>query len=175
MGNETGIIEIFLYTLLSCLFCIGGGNGPVTIIQYAWISGGQLDASLFSWALALSYLTPGPKVGFISGVGYYLHGIPGALVSLAGVVLPSCAGAALVERGMKRLKPLISRLSKVAGFIIAGMIAVTAWDTAVPMHFTWIECVSAALTAWIVAWKKVSPLWIVLGAMSIGLMVWWYL
>lgn len=173
MGHEASIAEIFLYTLLGALFCIGGGNGTVTIIQYAWVSSGKLDVSLFSWVLALSYLTPGPKVGFISGAGYYLHGIPGAVAALAGVMLPSCAGAALIERGMQKMKPVISRLSKVAGFIIAGMIAATAWDTAVPMHFTWIEYAEAALVALIVAWKRISPLWIVLGAMTIGLLTWW--
>jgi chromate transporter len=173
MGNNTGVIEIFLYTLLGSLFCIGGGSGPVTIIQNAWVSDGRLDASLFSWVLALSYLTPGPKVGFISGVGYYLHGFSGAAASLAGVILPSVAGAALVERGMTRMKPLISRVSKVAGFILAGMIAATAWDTAIPMHFTGIEYVGAAFVAWIVAWKKVSALWIILGSMSIGILIWW--
>jgi chromate transporter len=172
MGNSVDLLEIVWVILLSSIFSLGGGNGPIAVIQNQWVEPGILDPSLFAWVLALSYLTPGPKAGFLSGIGYYLGGLWGALAAVVGIVIPTCIGASGVSYGMKRLKPIITRIALPAGFIIAGMIIAAAWSMAQPMNLSFLEMIAVGVVALLVGWKNVQPVSVVLGSAGVGL-VWW--
>jgi chromate transporter len=174
MTGSVGIFEILVVILLSSLFSIGGGNGPIAVIQNQWVTPGILDPGLFAWAFALSSLTPGPRVGFISGIGYYLYGFPGALAAVIGIVVPTCIATSFVSYGYSRLQPIIKRISLPAGFIIAGMIAAAAWGMLTPMNLGIWEILGVAGVAVLVGWKNVEPLIVVLGSAGVGLL-WWFL
>jgi chromate transporter len=174
MGASVGIFEIVGVILLSSLFSLGGGNGPIAVIQDRWVAQGVLDPSLFAWAIALSYLTPGPKAGFLSGIGYYLYGLPGALAAVVGIVIPTCIGSGAVSYGFAKLQPIIKRISLPAGFVIAGMIAAAAWNMVTPMKLSGYELAAAALVAVLVGWRNLEPVVVVLGAATAGLL-WWLL
>lgn len=168
--EPVGLVEVFLVILLSSLFSIGGGNGPVAVIQDYWVTPGLLDASLFAWALALGYLSPGPKAGFLAGIGYYVYGLPGALAAVVGILTPTCIGAAAVTYWFNRLQPVINRISLPAGFVIAGMITAAAWSLALPMELTMPELAAAAVVAILVGWRNLEPAVIVLGSAAVGLL-----
>jgi chromate transporter len=172
MSTSVGIVEILLVILISTFFSIGGGNGPLAVIQDQWVKSGALDAGLFAWVFALSYLAPGPRVGFLSGIGYYLHGLPGAMAAIIGIVIPTCIGASAVSYGLKKLQPIIKKISLSAGFVISGMIAVAAWGTALPLRLGVGELIAVLIVAFIVAKWKTEPIWIILGGAVFGLMVW---
>lgn len=169
MAEPVGALEILAVVAVSCLFSLGGGNGPLAVVQDRWVGKGLLDPGLFAWAIALGYLGPGPKAGFLSGVGYYLYGVPGAAAAIAGLVLPTWIGSAAVSYGYRRLAPVIAAISLPAGFVIAGMIAAAAWDTAAPMALDKVEMAAAATVAVAVAWRKPEPALVVLGAALAGL------
>ncbi|WP_052476177.1 chromate transporter [Cohnella kolymensis] len=160
--------EIFWVNLIGCLFSVGGGNGSIAVIQDEWVDSGQLAPSLFAWSLAISYLTPGPKVAFVAGVGYYVGGGWGALAALLGITIPTCVGAAVLTHGMKRVKPIIAKIQVSAGFVIAGMIAAAGWAIAIPLKLNGFEVASAAAVAAAVGWRNVEPIWIILAALAIG-------
>lgn len=168
--SEIGIGEIFLVMLLSSLLSLGGGNGPLAVIQDVWVKPGTLQPGLFTWAVAISNLTPGPRAGFLAGIGYYLHGFPGAAAAVIGIVIPTCIGAAGVTYGLNLLQPIIRRASLPAGFVVAGMIAAAAWQTARPMHFNLWDMAGVAVVAFLVIWRDISPVWIVLSAAAVGLL-----
>src|SRR4051812_44731904 len=96
MSSGVSLVQVVLVVLLGNLFSLGGGNGPIAIVQSQWVGGGQLAASQFAWILALSYISPGPKAGFLSGVGYVLQGLPGAAAAILATVIPTCVAAAAV-------------------------------------------------------------------------------
>lgn len=168
-ADATSVPEIMGVVLLSCLFSLGGGNGPLAVIQDRWVSKGVLDPALFAWAIALGYLSPGPKACFVSGVGYFLHGVPGAVAAIAGLLIPTWVGSAGVAYGYRRLAPLIEAISLPAGFVIAGMIAAAAWDMAGPMALGAVDIVAAGMVAVAVAWRNLAPAIVVLGAALAGL------
>jgi chromate transporter len=172
MTSSVSLLEIVLVILLSSIFSLGGGNGPIAVIQNQWVEPGILDPSLFAWVLALSYLTPGPKAGFLSGIGYYLGGLWGALAAVVGIIIPTTIGASGVSYGMQRLKPVIDRITLPAGFIIAGMIIAAAWSMAQPMNLSSLELIAVAVVAVLVGWRNVQPVSVVLGSAGVGL-VWW--
>ena len=173
-SSSVGVAEIFIVVLVSTLFSIGGGNGPVAVMQDRWVTPGLLDPSLFAWAIALGYLTPGPNAGFLAGVGYYMYGIPGALAAFVGVVAPTSIGAATVSFWFSKLQPIIKRISLPAGFVIAGMITAAAWEMALPMKLSAIEIGAAATVAVLVGWRNLAPAVVVLGSAAVGLL-WWLL
>lgn len=172
--EPVGFVEIVLVILVSSLFSVGGGNGPLAVIQDRWVTPGLLEPSLFAWALALGYLSPGPKAGFLSGIGYYMYGLPGALAAMLGIILPTWLGAAAVTYWFDRLQPVIKRISLPAGFIIAGMITAAAWNLARPMNLQPVEIGVAAGVAVLVAWRNLEPAIVVIGAAAAGLL-WWLL
>jgi chromate transporter len=172
MSDEVGFLEIIGVILLSSLFSLGGGNGQLAVIQDRWVSPGLLEPSLFAWALALGYLSPGPKAGFLAGIGYYMAGLPGALAALLGIVLPTWVSAAAVSYWFGRLQPIIKRISLPAGFVIAGMITAAAWNLAMPMDLGPLEIGAAAIVAVLVGWRNLEPAVVVLGSAAIGLL-WW--
>jgi len=172
MPVSVGLVEIFLVVMLSTLFSIGGGNGPAAVIQDRWVSTGALDPGLFAWALGLGYLSPGPKAGFLAGVGYYMYGVPGAVAALAGLTVPTLLGAAAVSYAYRAMEPTIARIALPAGFVVAGMIVAAAWDTALPLHFSLPEIAGVAVVALAVGVGDVGPVIVVLGAAACGTL-WW--
>jgi chromate transporter len=172
MSSSVSLVQIVLVVLLGNLFSLGGGNGPIAIVQSQWVGGGQLAPSQFAWILALSYISPGPKAGFLSGVGYTLQGLPGAAAAILATVIPTCVAAAGVTHLFSRLRPVITRISLPGGFVIAGMIAAAAWGTAEPMNLHGTELLAVAAVAVLVGWRNVDSLWIVLGAAVVGLLGW---
>lgn len=173
-ADTVDVLEIATVVALSCLFSLGGGNGPLAVVQDRWVGKGLLDPGLFAWAIALGHLGPGPKAGFLAGVGYYMHGLPGAAAAIAGLVIPTWIGSAAVSYGYAKLAPLIAAISLPAGFVIAGMIAAAAWDMAGPMALGPMETAAAGMVAVAVAWRKPEPALVVLGAALAGLAWFFY-
>lgn len=170
--GSVGFVEIVVVILLSSLFSFGGGNGPVAVIQDRWVGHGLLDPALFAWALALGYLSPGPKAGFLSGIGYYMYGLPGAIAAIVGIAIPTCIGAGAVSYGYRKLERVIKRASLPAAYVVAGMIAAAAWHMVIPMQLNSIEVAGAAGLAVLVAWRNPEPAFVVLGGAVIGI-GWW--
>ena len=168
--DGVGVLEIFLLLLFSAVFSFGGGNGAIPLIQGRWVESGQLAPELFSFSLAITYLAPGPRAGFVAGVGYYLAGLPGAAAAMLGVIVPTVLGAAAVSAGLSRMQRLLRRLKPSSGFVIAGLIASAAWGIARPLGLTAPEVLSVIVVAVVVAWRDVEPLKVVLGALAVGLL-----
>ncbi|MFA9446495.1 chromate transporter [Egicoccus sp. AB-alg6-2] len=168
MTASVPLFEIFFFVALSSLFSFGGGNGQIPVVQAQWVESGLLSPGGFSMALAFSHLTPGPKAGFIAGVGYYLAGVPGAIIAVAGLALPTCLGAAGVSYAAARLQRLVRLVTPSSGFVLAALIAAAAWGTAKPMRLGIAEVSAVIVIAALVAWRNASPVLLVLGAVLVG-------
>lgn len=166
--DVAGIVEILLVVVLSSLFSIGGGNGMIPLIQGRWVDTGRLAPELFSFALALSYLTPGPRAGFLAAIGYYLAGIPGAVAAVVGILVPTCLGAGAVSAALDRIQGVVRRLTPSTGFVMAGLIAATAWGTARPLELEPVEVATVVGVTALVAWREIDPVWVVLAALVVG-------
>ena len=170
--GSVGLLEVFLVVATSTLFSIGGGNGPIAFMQDRWVTPGFLEPSLFAWALALGHLTPGPNAGFLAAIGYYMYGIPGAMVAAVAVIVPTAIGAAAVTIWFAKLQRIIKLISLPAGFVIAGMIAAAAWQLAKPMHLSVPELAGVCVAALLIAWRNLSPVLVILGSACVGFLIW---
>ena len=170
MTTKPSLLEIVGVVAFSGLAAFGGGNGLVAIIQNHWVNTGQLDPALFAWVFAISHLFPGPRAGFVAGVGYYLRGIPGAVAAVVGAMIPACVSSAALNYGMKQVEAFVRSIATPAGFVIAGIIAAAAWNLARPMQLSWPELAAAGVVAWLVGPREVEPVWLVLAALALGLL-----
>lgn len=168
-SSPVDLLTILLVMLVGGLASFGGGMGPVAVIQGTWVTGGQLDAALFAWVLALSHLTPGPRAGFIAGIGYYLHGVTGAVVAMGGVLIPAWIAAAGAVTGLERMRKVIDRLSRSGLYVVTGLMVAAAIGTALPLGLSRWEITAAIIAAWLVGWRGIDPVWIVCAALVIGL------
>jgi chromate transporter len=158
---------------LGGLAAVGGANGLVAVMQQQWVRTGVVDAEAFAWVFAVSYLFPGPRAGFVAGVGYLLRGLPGAAAAVAGVALPACVTSALVHHGLSRVEAVVRSVARPAAFVVAGLVAAAAWDLADSLRLGGAELVGLAAITWLAGPKDAEPLWLVLGAAGVGLLVAW--
>lgn len=172
--TDVSFFEIFFFIFISALFSLGGGNGQIPIIQGQWVEPGILDPGFFSFALAISYLTPGPKAGFIAGIGYYLGGFPGSISAVLGLAIPTCIAASGVSYALDKLKKIVDWIKPSAGFVIAGLIAAAALGTAAPMNLGLLDIIGIIIVALLIAWRSIDPVWLVIGGVIVGL-CWSYL
>ncbi len=102
---------LFLTFLKIGAFTFGGGYAMLPLIQDAVLKAGWLTAKELVDFVAVSESTPGPfAVNIATYVGRRTAGIPGALCSTLGVVLPSFVIILIIARFFEKFKT--SRLIK---------------------------------------------------------------
>ena len=77
----------FLLAFKAALFSTGG-FGSVPSLHDDLLSRGWATERNFSEALAVGQISPGPNGLWIISLGYFVDGVPGALLSLAAITLP---------------------------------------------------------------------------------------
>lgn len=171
--NAVSLVQIFVVIFLSSLISVGGGNGSAAVIQDRWVGQGLLDSGLFAWSIALSYLSPGPKCGFLAAVGYYMYGVPGACAAMLGIIVPTCLGSAAVSYAFSKIEPVIKFIALPACFVVAGMLGFTAWSMGAPLHLNPIEIIGVIVVAVLIGWRNMDPLIVILGSACVGV-GWWF-
>ena len=148
-------LELFWSFLKIGLFSFGGGYAAMPLIQEQVVSTHNwLSMAEFTDLITISQMTPGPiAINSATFVGIKIAGIPGALVSTAGCILPSCIIVLMIAklymkyRGMHMLQGILNSLrpAVVAMIASAGIsVLITAlWGSA--------ELISLAGTNWILA------------------------
>jgi len=166
--DAVSVVEIFSVMVLGALLSFGGGSGQIPVIQGRWVEPGLLAPELFSFALAITYLAPGPRAGFIAGIGYYLAGVPGVAAAMLGLIVPTCLGAGAVSFALGRMERIVALVQPSSGYVIGALIAAAAWGTAVPMRLARVEVAAVGLIAAVVGWRNPDPVWVVMGAIAVG-------
>ncbi len=148
-------LELFWGFLKIGLFSFGGGYAAMPLIQEQVVSTHNwLSMAEFTDLITISQMTPGPiAINSATFVGIKIAGIPGALASTAGCILPSCIIVLMIAklymkyRGMHMLQGILNSLrpAVVAMIASAGIsVLITAlWGSA--------ELISLAGTNWILA------------------------
>ncbi|WP_103867245.1 chromate efflux transporter [Aquimarina sp. I32.4] len=136
------------------------------LVAKGWLSQPELID-----AIAIGQFTPGPVLSTATFIGYQLAGFWGALAATIGIFLPSFLFVLL-------LNPLIPKMRKsviVSYFLDAVNIAAVAIMLAVLYTMSidtltdWKTISIALLSTFVVfAFKKISPIWIILGGAFLG-------
>ena len=102
MKKKNLLIDLFLSFAKIGLFTFGGGYAMISLIRDVVLSYGWLDDEMLTYMIAVSESTPGPiMVNLATYVGSTRAGLPGALVAVLAVTLPSFIIILLVTAFLK--------------------------------------------------------------------------
>jgi Chromate transport protein ChrA len=112
LPSGASALEIFWVVLKATLLSTGGtGNLPAlhqeVVVARSWASEGDMAESL-----GLGQLAPGPTGLWVVCLGYFVGGVPGALLSAAAVALPP-----FLILGVERVYRRVSHHPAIEGFV----------------------------------------------------------
>lgn len=164
-------LKIFLSFLKVGAILYGSGYVLFAYLDAELVSNGMLSRPELMDAIAIGQFTPGPVLSTATFIGYQLGGISGAVAATLGMFLPSF----LFVWILNPLVPMM-RKSKILGYFldcvniaaVAVMVAVL-YHMAIDSLIDWRSYVIMALSALaIFGPKKISVMWLVLGAAALG-------
>lgn len=163
---------LFVHFLAMSMLSIGGAMSVAPEIhRYLVDQRGWIDDAQFSASIALAQAAPGPNLLFVPVLGYVVAGLPGALVSLTGLLIPSTTLALLATRWRQR-----HRETRAARAFVAGMAPLTiglllSAGTVLAQPYA-----GAGLSAWLLiagtvavsVGTKVNPVWLIAAGAAVG-------
>ena len=146
-------LELFWSFLKIGLFSFGGGYAAMPLIQEQVVSSHNwLSMAEFTDLITISQMTPGPiAINSATFVGIKIAGIPGALVSTIGCILPSCIIVMLIAKlylKYRTVNMLQSVLNSLRPAVVA-MIASAGISVLITAFWGSAELISLAGTNWI--------------------------
>ena len=164
--------KIFMAFLRPGLFGFGGGPAFLPLIQeevverYGWLS-----VEEFTDAIALANTLPGPLATKMSAlVGFKMAGIPGALVGLLAMLIPSTLAILLLAKIYLTFKdkPWLQGMMKGVRPVVVVLIAHVVW-TMSQKSFPNIQTGIIAAIAFIgIFFFNIHPIFLVIGALGFG-------
>lgn len=166
------ILRLFVYNLIAGALSFGGSYAMITILQHQYVTSlGLLTNSEFLDALAVGQISPGPLMIFVAFIGYRLAGVPGALVSVVGLFLPSFLAALLLSIVFKRYQESAwsKNIATYVGYAAIGLL-VGLLGTLVYQNFSWPTMVIASISFVLLYFTKLEPLPVIALAALLGLL-----
>jgi chromate transporter len=176
--------QIFWLFTKVAMFSWGGGPASLGLMQRETVAAGWMTPEEFADDIALSNALPGPTAPQASAyVGYKLAGWPGAIMAVAGTVVPATLLMLILIIGFFSIKDNMYMKAAIRGVrpFVIGLLAWTAYQVAIPVFGLdkqglgpsllrgwdkWLIALGAFL---ILTFTKISPIWLVLGTAIIGL------
>jgi chromate transporter len=176
--------QIFWLFTKVAMFSWGGGPASLGLMQRETVAAGWMTPEEFADDIALSNALPGPTAPQASAyVGYKLAGWPGAIMAVAGTVVPATLLMLILIIGFFSIKDNMYMKAAIRGVrpFVIGLLAWTAYQVAVPVFgldkqglgpsllHGWDKWLIALGAFLILTFTKISPIWLVLGTAIIGL------
>jgi chromate transporter len=178
------LFQIFWLFTKVAMFSWGGGPASLGLMQREVVAAGWLSPNEFADDIALSNALPGPTAPQASAyVGYKLAGWPGALMAVAGTVVPATLLMLILIIGFFSIKDnnyVRAALQGVRPFVV-GLLVWTALQIAISVFNLNQQGLGASLlhdwSQWLIAlgafliltFTNISPIWLVLATAGIGL------
>lgn len=169
--------QIFLTFAKIGAFTIGGGYAMLPIIQNEIVRKGWLKEEDFTDIVALAQSAPGLLAVNISiFTGYRLRGTKGSIIATLGSILPSfliILVIAMLFTGYQD-NPTVIKIFKGIRPVVVALIAVPMIDMARKANRKWWAWLLSGVTLVLVAFLKISPIYILLTVtLSAAAISWW--
>ena len=176
--------QIFWLFTKVAMFSWGGGPASLGLMQREVVAAGWLSTDEFADDIALSNALPGPTAPQASAyVGYKLAGWSGALIAVAGTVVPATLLMLILIIGFFSIKDNLYMKAAIKGVrpFVVGLLAWTAYQMAVTVFglktqglgtslaHSWDKWLIVLGTFLVLTFTNLSPIWLVLVTAGIGL------
>jgi chromate transporter len=166
---------LFGHFLVMSMLAIGGALATAPEIhRYLVDERGWIDDTQFSAAVALAQAAPGPNLLFVPVLGHAIAGLPGALVALLGILIPSTTLALAASRWGERRRHTRGVRAFVAGMapVTIGLLLAAGSVLAQPLAShaaVWAVVAGAVLLALA---TKINPVWLIAAGAAAGAAGW---
>lgn len=156
-------LPLFGHFLLLSMLAIGGAI--VVAPEMHRLMVGQmhlLTDAQFTSSIAIAQASPGPNVLFVAVLGYQAAGLPGAALTLAGIMLPSTLIAVGAARWAHAHRDRLAIRAFKAGTapITISLLAATGWILTAEHPTAPVIALTAA--AALLAWRtRINVLWLI--------------
>ncbi len=163
--------KVFLTFLKVGSVLYGSGYVLFAYLDAELVTNGWLTRQELIDAVAVGQFTPGPVLSTATFIGFQLNGFWGAIASTAGIFLPSFLFVLLLNplvpkmRQSKILSYFLSSVNVAAVAVMVSVLFEMGRDTLVAIPAVIICALSLIVTF---GFKKVSPIWIIIGASILG-------
>ncbi len=177
--GSADLLGLFTHFLVLSLLAVGGAITTVPdmhryiVVQQHWLTDAQFTASI-----AIAQAAPGPNVLFVAVLGWNVAGAWGALVTMAGNLLPSTVLTLWATRWGTQRRETRGVRAFTAGLmpLTLGLLMATGWVLAEPYvsnpAHRWGAIGLVAISVAVMLRTKLSPMWLVaLGAVA-GVLGW---
>ena len=163
--------DLFVHFATLSFLSVGGALATSPEMhRYLVDARGWLDHRQFVDSIALAQAAPGPNVLFVTLLGWQMAGLPGALVSTIGIMLPS----SLITWSAHRLSdahaeaPLVKAIRHGMAPIAIGLTASAGWLVARDTDTAWPLWAVTAVTFVAMLRTRLNPLWLIAGGAVLG-------
>jgi chromate transporter len=173
-NTSVNLWQLFLVFFKTGAVLYGSGYVLLAFLRNDLVQrlGWMTDQQLID-AVAIGQLTPGPVLTTATFIGYFLAGIPGAVLATLGIFLPSFIFVALLNPLVPRMRDsewtaaLLDGVNVAALGLMAGVTLILGRAALVDIP----TVILALLTSILLFRFQVSTIWLVLGAAIIGLIL----
>lgn len=155
---------LFAHFLAMSMLAVGGAlTTTPEIHRYLVEQRGWLSDTQFSASIALAQAAPGPNLLFVPVLGHAIAGLPGAVVALAGMLLPSTTLALFASRWGRKRRETLGVRAFVAGMapVTIGLLAAAGTVLAAPLATQAGAVALIAATVLLSVTTKISPVWLI--------------
>lgn len=175
--------DIFILFTRVSLFSWGGGPSSIALMQRETTAVGWLTAEEFADALAVGNALSGPIAPKMAAyIGYQVAGIPGAIMGVAGTVVPAAVLMLLIAIFFFGVKdsPNVKAMLAAVRPVVVGMLIWTAYDLAFSVFGAknlgwgnallhgWDKVIIMLVAAGLMIFTTINPALIILGAAMLG-------
>jgi chromate transporter len=169
------LVSLFLHFAMISLLAIGGAITTAPEMHRFIVSDqGWLTDTQFTTSIAIAQAAPGPNVLFVAVLGWNVAGLPGAIATMAGTLLPSTTLALTATRWAAANKESLGMRAFKTGMtpLTLGLLLATGWLLAAPYLAVPDHRLGTVLlitgTVALTLRTKVGLVWMVLGGGMLG-------
>jgi chromate transporter len=166
------LVTIALHFSLLSFLAIGGAITALPEMHRQAVEVSHwMTSRQFADLVAIAQAAPGPNVLFVTLIGYFVAGVPGALVATIAMCGPACTVAFFIARTFERFKEMRWRKAIQAGLVplSVGLVAASALLIARAADRDLATLGITAATFAITYWTRLSPLWALGAATAVGI------
>lgn len=186
MENLGLLWDIFVLFTRVAMFSWGGGPSSIALMQRETTTAGWLTPEEFADALAVGNALSGPIAPKMAAyIGYQVAGIPGAMMGVAGTVLPAVVLMILIAIFFFGIKdsPNVKAMLTAVRPVVVGMLIWTAYDLAFNVFGVkklgwsdallqgWDKVIIMLVAAGMMIYTEINPVWIILAAAGLGFLI----
>lgn len=184
-------LKLFISFLQVGLFSVGGGYAAIPLIKNQIVDIlGLMTAAEFADLITIAEMTPGPiSINSATFVGTRLNGLPGALISTLGCIIPSFIICLIlahfyykyrnfsgVQTVLASLRPAVVALISSAGISILSLALFQAEKKEIMLsNFRGIEFILFIVGLVAIRKYKVNPIMIIFGSGVVGVAAYGFL